>query len=139
MKHDGPLKTIRKLCFIVLPWYFNMQFLPTVIRNNDAIGSRFLHVAVNQRRVALHADKTAVADPQDIVEIHGLPPRVGQANRTGTPGRFLSVWFRCCHTYGRMYRNAQQTQYVGSCPKCGARVSASIGPGGTNRRMFEAR
>jgi hypothetical protein len=53
--------------------------------------------------------------------------------------KFLSVWYRCCHTYGRMYRNRSETAYEGRCPRCGARVRARIGPGGTSQRMFEAR
>jgi hypothetical protein len=73
--------------------------------------------------------------------------RVGP-ERESTPGPrttrttakpFLSVWFRCCHAYGRMMRNAQQTHYIGRCPKCGARVTATIGPDGTPQRIFEAR
>ena len=52
---------------------------------------------------------------------------------------FLSIWFRCCHTYGRIYRNHDRTAYQGRCPKCGAMVQALIGPGGTETRTFEAR
>jgi hypothetical protein len=51
---------------------------------------------------------------------------------------FLAIWFRCCHAYGRLYRNADETAYEGRCPRCGARVQAYIGPDGTSRRMFEA-
>lgn len=65
--------------------------------------------------------------------------RIAKPQAAGEAKKFLSVWFRCCHTYGRMYRNQAQTEYVGRCPKCGAEVSARIGHGGTNRRMFEAR
>jgi hypothetical protein len=83
-----------------------------------------------------------VPDPQDIVEIEGVhssrpgnqaDPMAGDLKR-----RFLSIWFRCCHVYGRIYRNASQTAYEGRCPRCGAAVQALIGPGGTDRRMFEA-
>ena len=49
------------------------------------------------------------------------------------------MWFRCCHTYGRMYRNRAETAYEGRCPRCGAMVHARIGPGGTSQRTFEAR
>ncbi len=56
-----------------------------------------------------------------------------------TTGKFLSIWYRCCHTYGRLNRNKEGTAYEGCCPRCGARVRAAIGPGGTTRRMFEAR
>lgn len=57
-----------------------------------------------------------------------LPPR----------RRFLSVWYRCCHVYGRMYRNQAGTAYTGRCPRCGVPVRAGIGPHGTDRRMFVA-
>ncbi|HBS28614.1 MAG TPA: hypothetical protein DEB06_03985 [Phycisphaerales bacterium] len=57
-----------------------------------------------------------------------------------TPGpRWLGVWFRCCHIYARLYRNAQGTRYTGACPRCGSSVSAKVGPGGTSQRFFEAR
>lgn len=56
----------------------------------------------------------------------------------GPRRRFLSVWFRCCHVYGRMYRNADETAFQGRCPRCGAPVRALIGYGGTNRRSFTA-
>ena len=56
-----------------------------------------------------------------------------------TPRRFLSVWFRCCHAYGRLYRNRQQTAFEGRCPRCGTPVAARIGQDGTTRRLFEAR
>ncbi len=59
---------------------------------------------------------------------HGLGPR----------RRFPSVWYQCCHVYGRMYRNPEATAYEGRCPKCGAAVHALIGPDGSNRRMFLA-
>jgi hypothetical protein len=86
-----------------------------------------------------------VPDPEDIVEIGGVrrsaagqPPRRGRES-CGPRRRFLSVWYRCCHTYGRLNRNRDGTAYEGSCPRCGARVQALIGPGGTDRRCFEAR
>jgi hypothetical protein len=53
--------------------------------------------------------------------------------------RFLMVFFRCCHTYGRLNRNRAGTRYEGRCPRCGAAIHARIGPGGTSQRMFEAR
>lgn len=87
-------------------------------------------------------------DPQDQIELRGIrippPPPPGGVPRaqdaaSNSGGRkWKSVWFRCCHVYGRMYRNQTSTAYIGHCPRCGARVSARIGPGGTNRRMFEA-
>ena len=81
-----------------------------------------------------------MAGYEDIVEIGGR--RVcGPSADAPTPARskFLSVWYRCCHTYGRLYRNREETMYVGRCPRCGVQVHALIGPDGTARRMFEAR
>ena len=63
----------------------------------------------------------------------------GRSPRAGVGRRFLSIWFRCCHTYGRIYPNREETAYVGRCPRCGAQVQARIGPDGTSRRIFEAR
>jgi hypothetical protein len=69
-----------------------------------------------------------------------MTPRPPHASgRTPGPRRpFLSVWYRCCHVYGRMYRNPAETAYHGRCPKCGAPVRALIGPDGTDSRVFIA-
>jgi len=59
----------------------------------------------------------------------------------GGPGprqAFLSVWYRCCHVYGRLYRNAEETAYDGRCPRCGIPVRALIGPDGSDHRIFRA-
>ncbi|TVQ61942.1 MAG: hypothetical protein EA379_05805 [Phycisphaerales bacterium] len=65
-------------------------------------------------------------------------PGAGGASGGPRGNPWLSVWFRCCHAYGRMYRNASRTAYEGACPRCGAHVRALIGREGTSRRMFEA-
>lgn len=59
-------------------------------------------------------------------------------NNTETRRKFIGIWFSCCSTYGRIYKNAQGTAYVGNCPRCGSRVSVKIGEGGTGRRFFRA-
>lgn len=79
------------------------------------------------------------------MDIKGVP-MARPCDRSGTPGAgtasprrpWLSIWFACCHVYGRIYRNAQATAYEGRCPKCGAAVGARIGPNGTNQRVFRA-
>jgi hypothetical protein len=81
-----------------------------------------------------------MSDPCDIVDIAALrtkykPPR----RRDSATKPWLAVWFRCCHTYGRMYRNRSGTMYEGRCPRCGAPVKALIGPNGTSQRIFQAR
>ncbi|MFM1833452.1 MAG: hypothetical protein RLZZ461_1768 [Planctomycetota bacterium] len=86
-----------------------------------------------------------MADPRDRVDIDGLrtPDDAGGGKPpkrdAGEARRFIMIWFRCCHAYGRLTRNAAGTHYAGRCPKCAAPVSVKIGPGGTDRRMFEAR
>ena len=79
-------------------------------------------------------------DPQDRLELHGAAPASGaDAPAMGPRRRFLSVWYSCCHAYGRLTINADETRYEGGCPRCGRRTHATIGPGGTSRRTFEAR
>jgi len=82
-----------------------------------------------------------MGDPQDSLEVDG-GARVGPERRaapTDRPQRrFLAVWYRCCHAYGRLYRNPAQSAFEGRCPSCGARVHATIGQGGTSRGVFEA-
>lgn len=75
--------------------------------------------------------------PEDFLDIDGLRDDP-DADPARPPRKFLSVWFQCCHTYGRMNRNAEGTMYEGRCPRCGVRVQALIGPDGTNRRVFRA-
>ncbi len=81
-------------------------------------------------------------DPRLPADHDQLPePAFGAGDRPrglGPRRRFLSVWYQCCHVYGRMYRNLEATAYEGRCPKCGAAVHALIGPDGSNRRMFLA-
>ncbi|EMI40502.1 hypothetical protein [Rhodopirellula sp. SWK7] len=60
-------------------------------------------------------------------------PHTGRESRP-----FLGIQFRCCRTYGRIYRDSGRTQYKGSCPRCGSRVSVPIGPGGQGSRFFSA-
>jgi hypothetical protein len=81
-----------------------------------------------------------VRDPQDTINFSWQTrSEVKAAAPARRSPRFLSIWFRCCHVYGRMYRNADETAYEGRCPSCGSPVHALIGPDGTSRRIFEAR
>lgn len=67
------------------------------------------------------------------------PQRAEAPAPTGAESRpWLGVYFRCCHVYARVPRNAAGTAYLGRCPRCGAAVSAKVGPGGTSRRIFSA-
>ena len=83
-------------------------------------------------------------DHKDIVDIDGFrdddrenDEGHGTGKNANTGRRFLSVLFRCCNTYGRLYPDSARTRYAGRCPKCGSRLEAGIGPGGTNRNVFD--
>ena len=64
--------------------------------------------------------------------------RPAHRNPQREPRPFLGVLFRCCNTYGRIYRNKERTAYAGFCPRCGKRVVVAIGNEGTDSRFFVA-
>lgn len=81
---------------------------------------------------------------KDSVDIEGLrnemqdaEARTKRDSSLGPKKKFLSVHFKCCNTYGRLYPDEARTRYQGRCPRCGASVEAKIGPGGTNRSFFD--
>ena len=53
--------------------------------------------------------------------------------------KFLGIYFDCCNTYGRLYKNKEGTHYVGRCPRCMRSLKVPIGSDGTNARFFRAR
>ena len=81
--------------------------------------------------------------PDYIIDIPGMqtPKRTPPDDRrdadfVGRP--YIHVRFECCNVYTRIYRNRDGTAYAGWCPRCGKKVSARIGPGGTSSRWFIA-
>lgn len=81
-------------------------------------------------------------DRRDRIEIQGLPvhePDAAERRKANSPRPWLGIMFRCCHAYGRIYKTPAGDRYEGFCPRCGARVKALVGPGGTTRRLFEAK
>ncbi len=78
-------------------------------------------------------------DPRDKLDIENLANRDTKNDKDplGPRRRFLSILFNCCNAYGRLYMNDEKTHYQGRCPSCGARTRARIGPGGTDKRLFE--
>ena len=53
--------------------------------------------------------------------------------------RFLGVMFECCNVYRRIYINKDGNAYEGRCPKFYGKIRVSIGPDGTDKRIFRAR
>ncbi|GAB4335376.1 MAG: hypothetical protein Kow0099_07790 [Candidatus Abyssubacteria bacterium] len=52
--------------------------------------------------------------------------------------RYLGVMFECCHVYSRIYKNKEESAYVGWCPRCARKVEIPIHPSGTHSRFFIA-
>jgi hypothetical protein len=52
--------------------------------------------------------------------------------------KYVSIYFRCCGVYQRIYRRPGMTRYVGWCPRCLGKVEVKVDPSGTDDRFFEA-
>lgn len=52
--------------------------------------------------------------------------------------RFLSIYWKCCNVYSRVYKNSVGTAYDGNCPRCCRHLSVPIGEEGTSQRAFIA-
>jgi hypothetical protein len=80
--------------------------------------------------------RTLMNDPRDykldIANLDGASPDA--ARNAARP--FVSVLFRCCNVYQRIYRSADGTKYEGRCPKCARPVRFLVGEGGTSERFF---
>jgi hypothetical protein len=81
--------------------------------------------------------------PRDyILDIQGLglgDRGAAQPVSAGLRGRpWLSVYWKCCGVYSRIYRDRTGTRYVGICPRCGRQARAQVAPHGTHARFFEA-
>ncbi|MEE2908494.1 MAG: hypothetical protein VX527_11770 [Planctomycetota bacterium] len=80
-----------------------------------------------------------MTDSRDILDIASLASDACRMTSTAPRKRpFLSIWFRCCHVYGRLYRNASRTSYNGGCPRCAKRARVLVRSDGTTRRCFQA-
>ncbi|SMP66056.1 hypothetical protein SAMN06265222_109180 [Neorhodopirellula lusitana] len=65
-------------------------------------------------------------------------PAPRQPENTRAPRPFIGIQFKCCSTYGRIYRNHEANAYAGNCPRCGKRVNVPIRHGGGSARFFSA-
>jgi hypothetical protein len=51
---------------------------------------------------------------------------------------FVSILFKCCNVYQRIYLNRYGKAFVGWCPKCCRRVTVKVDPSGSDDRFFTA-
>ena len=78
-------------------------------------------------------------DPRDYkVELSGEAGGGGEPAADGGDAArpFLSVLFRCCNVYRRVYRGPDGRTYAGRFPRCGAAITFRVGEGGTDSRSF---
>lgn len=50
----------------------------------------------------------------------------------------LGIMFECCNVRRHIFGSKDGTAYAGACRRCGGRVLAPIGPGGTPTQFFGA-
>lgn len=58
--------------------------------------------------------------------------------KTNEKRRFISIYWKCCHVYSRVYQNKAGTAYQGYCPRCHGFLKVPVGEGGTSQRSFIA-
>lgn len=89
-----------------------------------------------------HRDPTPTG-PAESLEA-SLPLDRGETNggaaSSAADGKvpFLGIHFKCCGTYGRIYRSHLRYVYEGRCPKCRRLLTVPIGPGGLDSRFLSA-
>ena len=80
------------------------------------------------------------SDPRDYkLDVAGVSQAASRHASVQKPQHdrpFLSVLFKCCAVYQRVYRNASGDTYEGRCPRCGLPVRFVVAPGGTSERSF---
>jgi hypothetical protein len=84
-----------------------------------------------------------LTDPDDYILDLSSPsgnPPAGNAKPAGPASArpFLSIHFKCCNVYNRIYKNPAGEAYVGHCPRCARQLRVPIGPGGSTNRSFVA-
>ena len=77
-----------------------------------------------------------MTDPRDYkLDLSKLHARPGDTARNAARP-FVSVLFRCCNVYQRIYRSVDGTKYEGRCPKCARSIRFLVGESGTSERFF---
>ena len=86
--------------------------------------------------------------PDYILDLSSAPQPIPPGTNPESPGTdsaspadsrpFLSIHFKCCNIYARIYMTADRTAYSGHCPKCAKPARIGIGPSGTSARFFTA-
>lgn len=67
---------------------------------------------------------------------HSATLDLSEAPTRMTDRPWLGVRFSCNGTYLRVYRSADGTKYVATCPRCGSSSTFRVAQGGTGERFF---
>jgi hypothetical protein len=78
------------------------------------------------------------SDSRDYrLELSSAGEAAEDEDKGGAAGRpFLSVLFKCCSVYTRIYRSADGKSYSGRCPKCATPIQFKVGEEGSSSRFF---
>jgi len=76
----------------------------------------------------------------DTLDVRGFEgPSISEVRGGEARRPWIGILFECCGVYARVYRDPAVMRYEGRCPRCGARLSVSVGPEGVPGRVFKAR
>ena len=85
----------------------------------------------------MEMDGDILSDPDDyILDLSSGAAGGEQKGGEGIGGAvraFLSIHFKCCKVYSRIYKNAAGDAYVGHCPRCARGVAGADRPRGIGR------
>ena len=75
-------------------------------------------------------------DKYDTPQYHGKSKNADKNNLSKK--RYISIYWKCCHSFSRIYKNKEGSAYEGVCPKCKSALSVPVGDHGTTQRTFIA-
>ena len=78
------------------------------------------------------------SDPRDYkLDVSSIDPEPESIRSIAPIDKpFLSVLFKCCSVYQRVYKNERENRYDARCPRCGKFVRFVVGQGGSDQREF---
>lgn len=71
-----------------------------------------------------------------ILEVEAMEKDTSIKKRPMRP--HISIHFKCCNVYSRIYLNHKGDAFAGHCPRCAAPVRIRVGQGGSAARIWRA-
>ncbi len=63
---------------------------------------------------------------------------MGETSKPRQPRPYISVHFKCCNVYSRVYLNRQGKAFFGHCPRCARPIRVAAAPGGSRNKFWTA-